>query len=357
MGTVLVAASAQAAPNGGLKEGTPDLKSAGPLAFGPDGILFVGDTRSAAIFAIATGDTSSDASNAKLNVPDIEKKIAEMLGTEAKDVKIEDLAVNPASGNVFLSVTRGQGPEAQPVLLKVDGSGKISEVALKNVSFAKAELPNAPAPGAQDRRKRSKRVQSITDLAFVDGRVYIAGLSNEEFESTLRSIPFPFSAVDQGTGVKIFHGAHGRYETEAPVRTFTSFEINKEPHLLAAYTCTPLVKFPISDLKPGSKLQGTTIAELGNRNVPLDMFIYEKDGKSFVLMANTAHGVLKISTENFDKAEGITKQPETRTAGVPFETIGELKGVEQLDRLNENNAVVLVRVDDKSANLETVALP
>ena len=28
----------------GLKAGNPDLQSAGPLTFGPDGILFVGDT-------------------------------------------------------------------------------------------------------------------------------------------------------------------------------------------------------------------------------------------------------------------------------------------------------------------------
>jgi hypothetical protein len=31
--------------------------------------------------------------------------------------------------------------------------------------------------------------------------------------------------------------------------------------LLAAYTCTPLVQFPISDLKAGAKLKGKTLAE------------------------------------------------------------------------------------------------
>src|ERR1700722_4134988 len=34
---------------GSLTKGTPDLKSAGPLAFGPEGILFIGDTQGAAI--------------------------------------------------------------------------------------------------------------------------------------------------------------------------------------------------------------------------------------------------------------------------------------------------------------------
>ena len=45
----------------GLQEGHPDLKSIGPLAFGPDGVLFAADTNSAAIFAIATNDTAGGA--------------------------------------------------------------------------------------------------------------------------------------------------------------------------------------------------------------------------------------------------------------------------------------------------------
>jgi hypothetical protein len=41
--------------------------------------------------------------------------------------------------------------------------------------------------------------------------------------------------------------------------------------IVASYLCTPLVKFPVSALSPGSKVQGTTIAEFGNRNRPVDM--------------------------------------------------------------------------------------
>ena len=36
----------------GLAAGSPDIKSVGPLAFGPEGVLFVGDNVGAAIFAI-----------------------------------------------------------------------------------------------------------------------------------------------------------------------------------------------------------------------------------------------------------------------------------------------------------------
>ena len=57
----LLAASSvgKAADRWGLKEGSPELRSVAALAFGPDGILFVGDTRAAAVVAIDTEDTRS----------------------------------------------------------------------------------------------------------------------------------------------------------------------------------------------------------------------------------------------------------------------------------------------------------
>src|SRR4051794_38864456 len=81
----LAAATAVAAdPSAGLKSGSPDIKSAGPLAFGPDGILFVGDTQGAALFAIDTGDNKPASEKAAIRIEDLAKKVAARLGTDAK---------------------------------------------------------------------------------------------------------------------------------------------------------------------------------------------------------------------------------------------------------------------------------
>lgn len=355
---MLLAVGAEAGVKSGLKKGTPDLKSAGPLTFGPEGILFVGDPQSAAVFAIATGDAAETPARAKLQIDGVNEKIAALLGTSPRNVQVNDLAVNPASGNVYLSVSRGRGPDAQPVILRVDASGKLTALSLEGVEFAKADLPNPPADKTigEGRRRQNPRRESITDLAYVNGRLFIAGLSNEEFASNLRSIPFPFSKTDEGTSVEIYHGSHGRFETRSPVRTFVPYDIAGQPHLLAAYTCTPLVKFPVSQLKPGAKVRGTTVAELGNRNRPLDMIVYKKDGKHFLLMANSSRGLMKISTDNLDRDEGITQHISDK-AGQAYQTIAGLEGVVQLDRLDENNALVLVQTDSGALNLQTVALP
>ena len=119
----------------GMQEGALALESVGPMAFGPDGILFVSDPKGAAIFAIATGDQESSKSSGGLKVEGIDKKIAALLGSSPQGVQIRDLAVNPASGNAYLAVSRG----GTPVLLKVHRDGKIKTLPTEKVKFSKAK--------------------------------------------------------------------------------------------------------------------------------------------------------------------------------------------------------------------------
>ena len=344
MAAALLAATPAFAQNMG---GAPDLKSAGPLAFAPEGVLLVGDPQGGAVFALTTGDTSGEPK--ALNVQGLDAKVAAALGVQPGDILINDLAINPASGKAYLSVSRGKGPDAAPVIVTVDASGKVAELALKNIAFKKAAIPNPVAAG-------KSRAEAITDLAFVDGRVIVAGLSSEEFASNLRAIPYPFQGADGGTAVEIYHGAHGKFETRSPVRTFAVYGSGAEAQVLAAYTCTPLVRFPVSDLKAGAKVKGTTVAELGNRNRPLDMIIYQSGGKDVALMANNNRGVMKIDLSEVTKAPGITEKINDK-AGTPYQTIEALKGVTELDRLDKGHAVVLVRAENGPVNLQTIPLP
>lgn len=336
-----------------LEKGTIHLSSGGPLAFGPEGVLFISDPMAASIYAVSIADTGA---GGEISVDDIRGKFAAMLGTESDDIRINDLAVNPTSGNAFLSVTRGSGAAVSVVVFKVSPGGDISELSLENVMHDKATLPNAPE--SREGRRGNQRMQTVTDLVFMDGHLYIAGLSNEEFASKLRSIAYPFDHADGGTSVEIFHGAHGKYETRSPVRTFAAYDIDGQSHLLAAYTCTPLVKIPVADLQSGTKIRGTTVAELGNRNRPLDMFVYQKGGQDYILMANSSRGVMKISTADIADIDEITEHvPGGGTAGLPYETIKELEGVLQLDRLDDDSALALIRDADGKEHLNTIALP
>ena len=342
----------RAAPASGTN---PTFKAIGPLAFSPDGTLFAADTQSAAIFALDLGAAAKGGAPGAKAIPAFDQKVAALLGTDVREISVTDLAVHPASRNAFVSVMRGQGAGAQPALLRVDGAGKIDLVAFEPIKFSKVDLPNAPV--ANPEARQNARTQSITDMAFVDGRLFVAGLSNEEFSSKLRSVAYPFNTVDNGASVEIYHGNHGQFETRSPVYTFVPYKVNGETNLIAGYLCTPLVKFPVSGLKPGAKVMGTTIAELGNRNRPLDMVLYRKNGKEFLLMSNNSRGVMKIPTDGFGSAAGITARVDAEKAGIEYETVTTMKGVEQLDLLDAQNTIILARSEAGALNLDVVALP
>lgn len=363
---IVTAAPKLASPLADLTSGKVPLMSAGPLAFGPDGILFVGDSIGGTVVAIDTGDRKA-ASSAKINVDGVDQKIAAMVGIAPGQIVINDVKVNPISKNVYLSAARGRGPDAMPLIARVDPSGKISMLGLDNARYASVRLFDAPS--ANPSARVNPRMLTITDIAYVNGDLMVAGLSNEEWSSALRSIPFPFKGeASEGTTLQIWHSSHGRYETQAPVRTFVPYSIEGQQYVLAAYTCTPLVKIPFSELKPGAKVKGTTIADLGAGNQPLDMVPYKKDGHDYILIANTARGVMKLKADNLENYQPIDSPTVTDVAGVPYDTLSDLKDVQHLERLDASDALILTGKPGPGPawapgpptgpqNLQTIALP
>jgi len=97
---------------------------------------------------------------------------------------------------------------------------------------------------------------------------------------------------------------------------------------------------------------------LGNRNRPLDMIVYQKDGKDYLLLANSSRGIMKISTDQIEKAESIAEPvKDGGKRGLPYETIANWTGVDQLDRFDPQHALVLRHGQGGSLNLESMALP
>jgi hypothetical protein len=357
----------------------PHFRYIGPLAIGPNDTLFAADSQEVSIYSLQLGKFARGGVAGTKSIPEIDRKIAALLGTVPADVVITDMKVLPKTHNTFISVMRGQGPNALAVLLRVDGAGKIENIPLDQISYTKVKLPNPPGvttaikigqrefvvPNYPDRTKTDDEAlnlfstQTITDMAFDGTKLYVSGLSNEEFASKLRVISYPFKNVDNGTSVEIWHGDHGQFETRSPIYSFVPYKIGGVSYLIASYLCTPLVKIPVSALKPNADVRGETIGEFGNRNRPLDMIIYTKNGQDFLLMSNNNRGVMKVPTGGFGSAEPITKKVNSgERVGVVPEPIPSLKGIEQLDLLDSDHALILARNSENgSISLAAIDLP
>lgn len=335
----------------GFVNGTPEIKSISAMTFGPDGILFIGDSKSASVFAVDLKDNEKVDKATAVDVKKIDQKIAAALGTTVDNITISELAVNPVSKKVYCSV---QLTDGTPILLRVDGD-KLASVNLKDVAYSVAAIVNAPAEDAKDQRGRPLRVSSISDIAFFEGKLLVTGLSNQEFSSTFRVIPFPFTKQQDHTSIEFYHAAHQQYETFSPVRTFTASTINGKKHIIASYTCTPLVLYPMDDLKPGTHFKGRTIAEMGSGNSPLDMITMTKGGESFLIMSNSNRPVFKVKYKNIEAYQGTITTPVVEsfaTAGVDFISM-PIVNVLQLDKLDESQFVLLQRKPNGDLDLWT----
>ncbi|HEY3978872.1 MAG TPA: hypothetical protein VGM79_16475 [Streptosporangiaceae bacterium] len=349
----------------GLRAGTAEIGSAGPIAFGPGGILFLADNAAARVYAVDVADPGAPAGPEPFDLAGVDVRVASLLGCEPGDIVLRDLAVHPVSHNVYLSVQRGRGEAARAVLVRIDAlDGSVTDVPLEGVPLAWAAIEDAPAPGDErlditlplgdegeevtygDRTfrllRQPIRTSTVTDMAYVDGTLLIAGLSNEEFSSRLRRIPFPFRDGAAASSLEIFHVSHGKWETAAPIRAFVPYDGGAS--ILATYTCTPVVHFSLADLQPGAKAVGRTVAELGAVNQPLDMVAFRQDGQEHLLVANSAHGLVKISCRDIDAQAPLTEPREP--VGVPRET-KDLQGITRLANLGDGYVLALQAADGR----------
>jgi hypothetical protein len=335
----------------GFVTGTPGVKSVSALAFGPEGILFIGDSKSATDFALDTKDAVKNDKAADFDVKKIDQQIAAALGTQVENISITDIAINPLSKKLYCAVESADGT---PVLLKITGD-KIEPVSLKNVQYSTLALENSLAEDAKDQRGRPLRVWTISDMGFYDGKLMVSGLSNQEFSSTFRSIPFPFTKVQNQTSLEIYHAAHGKYETYAPIKTFTVAELKGKKYLIASYTCTPLVLFPLDELKSGVHVKGRTVAEMGSGNSPLDMVTMKNKEGMVLVMSNSSRPVMAVKEKAIEDFQGSLTTPVEEgfgTAGAHFVSM-PMVNVLQMDKLDDERFVVMQRKANGDLDLWT----
>ena len=352
---------------------TPSLQSAGALAFDTANTLFVGDSKAGVVHAFdLTGDILEDQSNYVLGraqtfegrtiIDNIDAEIAAMLGVTADEVVINDMAVHAPTKQIFLSVHRGHGPDAEAVILKVD-HGKVELVDLGAASHSQTSV--GPVPSAETLEfGQMLNTLAITDIDFYQGEIFVSGVSNEEFSSKLRRIAYPFDGEVKSTSIEIWHAVHAQYETRAPIITQTIAELNGEPTLVAVYACTPIVKIPLSELTDGAQIRGTMIGEMGFGNTPIDILPYTNawDGSSNVIVTNTNRSAASINLESLASAEAM---PHGEGVGNVFSVAGvpqfplPMSGTQHLDIVDPMWAVALRASpeDPRNLQLHTIPLP
>lgn len=339
---------------GGLR-----LAAAGAISFGPEGLLIIAEQRMSSVVAVQTGDVGP-VQKLKQRVDKVPELIAKSLGATAENILINDLAVNPMSGLIYLSVSRKPDNAASVVTINADG--QVTTLTFDALPWARVTLPGVT----------SAKSTNITDVACTADRILAAGSCNEEFASKIFSLPLPLEhgATASVYSAETYHVAHGKWETRAPISSFIPHEENGKSFVVGAFACTPVAKFPLDDLKSGAQVKGVSMVELGSGNRPLDLFEYEKGGKRWLVThTQRFHKPLFGPSEfwgarmdmaylNSDKVNEKATRRDTKKPSGPegIEIVDALFGAVQVAKLDNANAVVL-RDHEGALAIETVELP
>jgi len=300
------------------------LRSAGAMTFGPGNVLFVGDITGSALHAFVLRDTDlTPQTGVELGnfhnfegvtlVEGLDLKLAALLGTTYDNIIVNDMVVHQPTQQIFLSVERGRGADAIPAIVKVN-HGRLELLKLDGISHSKVSVPDEPDKIAR-LEFEPQRVYAITDVKYYKGEVFVTGISNHRFASTLYRFPYPFDGQKATTTVEIWHPVHGEFETRAPIVRQLILDVGGEPHLFGVYGCTPLVRFPLAALKDGAHVRGDTIGELGYGSNPVDMFTFNNpfDHKDYLLVTIDVRGGMQIGV-----AELGTAPPEPSGGPIDF---------------------------------------
>lgn len=329
-----------------------DVKSISRLAAGPGNILFIADWKAARVHAISLAAAHQQPAGTAFNILDLERLLSAQVG--GAKVTVEDMVVRPGTAQVYVAVSYGAAKT--PALIMVTSDKKARRVDLKAAASTSVALRDAPTSDYSFWKETPERSFTVTDMKWREGELFVAGLSNQDFASTLRRVKYPFDAKQSITSVEIYHAGHNLIETRAPIRAMSFASWGGKPYLVAAYTCTPLVTIPLDDLKDGAHIRGKTVAELGYGNTPADMIAYSRteQGKTedFLLLANfdRVSNVIPVSQlEATGSRPGIEKQvPFGQLAGVEVMQ-APLAGTLRLDNLDEKSFVVVRRRLEKDA--------
>ena len=196
------------------------LTGASVLSFGADNVLFIGDSKAGILHAVPTKAVALK-DPVPFNGFGIDRKIASKLGVPPSDLIINDMQIHPASQEAYIAFKNGHAPDAKSmvaIISPTDNAVRFLEVS--NSEKQQVSIKEPRTEGFNFYRDRPSNSLNITDIDFHDGYVYVAGITNGEFASTLRKIKYPFNGnQSKVAGIEMYHAVHTQKETRAPIRT------------------------------------------------------------------------------------------------------------------------------------------
>jgi len=333
------------------------LQSAPKITFDDAGTLYIADWKAARVYAVHVPQASK-APAGPFNLHDVQASVARALKVKPSMVRFEDLAVQPGSNMAYVSVTLRD----RAAVVAIDAGGRVREFPTSNLKTF-ARIGDGPAPGLRFWRDLPAPALTVTDMKTHDGKLYLAGLSNRNFASTLRVFDLPLRGAARTATVEMYHPVHNQIETRAPIRAITFAVVDGVPNMVAAYTCTPLVLIHLDAITDGAHITGQTIGEMGWGSAPVGMVSYKlgESGNEMVLLANSSRSADLMAVADIARQARLPglhdpiSVPDQPYAGIKA-AMAPMAAVMRFDNLDAKLLLALRR-DGPSGAMQLVSIP
>ncbi len=314
--------------------------SATILEFANENTLFIADSDGGQILAYKLPLAEPAKTSESYNLEGAGTKIAKFLGVDSRLLSYHDIAIHPVSKEVYISLSIQENEKRTPIVIRANQAGNFIKVDLKSLPNIVKKLTDTATDDVKFWRDIPATTLNITDLDYVNGTLYVSSLSTGEFSSTLRKITYPFDNTSTTSSIEVYHTVHDQTETRAPIRAMTVLDLDGVETVVAAYTCTPLVTIPTSELTDSAHVKGKTIAELGYGNTPLDVIHFsasnqQQEMEDYVLVFHKERSADLIRVAdliNANQKEGLSTPEMWAQAGVatrPLPLAGVLQAADQ----------------------------
>lgn len=335
---------------GPTTKGDPGLRRPIAIAMAPGNVLLVADDAGKQLVGIQLPEAATG--KPITNVTDVNGKIAARMGNPRS--RATAMAVSEKGDRAYFLVP--DFSTQKYVIMSMDAAGTLAKLDLSAIAYAKVSLPFAA----------HQRMAGVNDLAWAGDRVLITGSTNSAFNANIIAIPAPLGATKATTiSAETYHWSHRAWETRAPIRRFCVLQEGDKTYLFGGYTCTPIVRFDVSELTAGAKLRGQTITDFGGGEVILDILTYAKGGKRYLLANTRRRGCVRIERDYMMESEAVNEKAKAllsgRMSGEPVSKLTTMvkgfEGVFTMEKLSETHALVLRSPDGRRLDLVKLALP
>lgn len=235
--------------------GDPHLGSAQRLAFGPGGVLLVGDGVRDRVIAIETGEGGFGVVPAPGSVFGLRAAVAHLYGEEvqAGEVVVQDVAVEPWSRRIYLAAERYHDGATEPLIAYFDDEGRLRRFSTDQVIWAAIRLPRADESGGILQGLswiQSKVVAVVAGGAFMPSTVFV------------RETPIRHGDAAYSLQPATVLPSTGQSHADLPITAATGQVAEETGAWLATFVGAPVARFSLGSLEPGAA-DGVTVFDLG----------------------------------------------------------------------------------------------